>query len=235
MTTQNSKTIISYSGGSAGDMFTLSCNGEKIDVLTGIRVSQPATLKDYEHRIRIGESANLLEELNKIPYQFVNTHMLDEVVDREATVYNIVMANKEVQLATVYRQMQIQKLRMEVDTNKHSWYYVIKGYVDNKDYQAAAEYWLDNAMKHWLDRMDYRLNFTNASVLNFDKLYTDDFVDDLLKQGWHHHIPLLRYNHAIWLKKNKQFTREKTIESMKQKISSMDWDQTEGWISYSPN
>ena len=173
MTTQNSKTIISYSGGSAGDMFTLSCNGEKIDVLTGIRVSQPATLKDYEHRIKIGESANLLEELNKIPYQFVNTHMLDEVVDREATVYNIVMANKEVQLATVYRQMQIQKLRMEVDTNKHSWYYVIKGYVDNKDYQAAAEYWLDNAIKHWLDRMEYILNFTNASVLNFDKVRPD--------------------------------------------------------------
>ena len=235
MTTLNSKTIISYSGGSAGDMFTLSCNGEKIDSLTEIWVSQPATLKNYEHQLKMGQPANLAEELHKMPYQYVNTHMLDEVVGKEAIVYNIVMADKDVQLKTVYRQMQLQKLRIRIDLNPHSWYYTIKAYCDANDYQSAAEYWLDKAKDYWIDRMNYRLGFSAANFLNFDKLYTESFVDDLEKQGWIHNLQVLEHNHVLWLKKNSEFTKEKTLKIMAQKISTMDWQKQEGWIVFNSN
>jgi len=234
MTTQSSKVIISYSGGSAGDMFTLSCNGEPLTTLTGIRVSQPATLKDYEHKVKMGENPILKDELNKMPYQYVNTHMLNEIVGMGIPVYNVVISDKEVQLKTVYRQMQLQRLGIQVDNNEKSWYYTIKQYCDDKDFGSAAKFWLDKAMVHWLNGMEYRLNFTNANLLNFNRIYLKDFADDIESQGWNQNIELLKSNHAKWLEKNKDFSYEKTLDVMKQKIASMNWDKREGWIFYNP-
>lgn len=227
----NSKTIISYNGGSAGDLFTLSCNGRPLLGLTHARVVQPSTLKDYELLVQKGLPANLDEELLKIPYQFVSTHLLDEVADQD--VYNIVIDDPEVQLYTIYRQMQIQKLRIKVN-HEHIWFNTVKNYCLEKNYTSAAEYWFENAKKLWLDRMEYRINFDKVKKLNFNKLFTNEFVSDIQSQGWEHGLNMLTPNHNKWLRENGSFSYEKTIDIMRLKMSTMDWNQSEGWIEFMP-
>lgn len=232
MTIQNSKTIISYNGGSAGDLFVLSCNNELLNQMRYCRVVQPATLKTYEHKIRMGEPANLDFELSQLPHDFVNTHLLDEVVDRGYTVYNVVINNPEIQLKTIYRQMQIQKLSIKIHTD--IWYTTIRDYSLSNDFISAAEHWFIKAKELWLERMNYRLSFDKAIKLSFDSLYSTDFVDDLVSQGWNHNIQLLRDNHVKWLEENSNFSYEKTINIMAEKLSTMDWTKREGWVEYIP-
>lgn len=229
----NSKTIISYNGGSAGDLFTLSCNRKPLLSLTRSRVVQPSTLKDYEALVQKGLPADLDEELNKIEYSFVNTHLLDEVVDKGFDVYNIVIDDPEIQLHTIYRQMQIQKLRIVVN-NDHIWFNTVKQHCLNEDYHAAATYWFERAKTIWLDRMKYRIKFDKAKKLNFNKLFTNDFVSDIQSQGWEHGIQLLTPNHRKWLTENEKFSYEKTIDTMSFKLSTMNWNQQEGWIEFMP-
>jgi hypothetical protein len=229
----NSKTIISYNGGSAGDMFTLSCNGKPLLGLTNLRVVQSSTLKDYELLVQKGIPANLDEELLKTPYQFVNTHLLDEVIGKGFDVYNIVMDDPEIQLYTIYRQMQIQKLRIIVN-HDHIWFNTVKNFCLNKEYESAAIYWFANAKKIWLDRMEYRINFTKTKQLNFNKLFTSNFVDDLISQGWTHNLSMLVPNHNKWLREIGKFSYQKTIDMMRLKLSTMNWNQSEGWIEFVP-
>jgi hypothetical protein len=229
----NSKSIISYNGGSAGDLFTLSCNGETLQGLSKLRVVQPATLKDYEGLLQKGLPADLDDELLKIPYQFVNTHLLDEVMGPGFNVYNIVIDDTETQLWTVYRQMQLQKLRIIVN-NDHIWFNMVKNYCLSEDYKAAAVYWFDSAKKLWLERMEYRIKFTKAKQLNFNKLYSESFVDSIVNQGWTHNVDLLKSNHTKWLIENNTFLYDRTIDSMSHKLATMDWTQSEGWIEYDP-
>jgi len=229
----NSKTIISYNGGSAGDMFTLSCNGRPLLGLTNLRVVQPSTLKEYEALIQKDLPANLDEELNKINYQYASTHLLDEIVDKGFDVYNIIINDPEVQSYAVYRQMQIQKLRIIVN-HDHIWFNTVKNFCLNKEYESAAIYWFDNAKKIWLDRMAYRIKFTKAKQLNFNKLFTNDFVHDLTIQGWTHNLSMLVPNHNKWLRENGKFSYQKTIEMMRLKLSTMNWNQSDGWIEFVP-
>lgn len=229
----NSKTIISYNGGSAGDMFTLSCNGKPLLGLTTLRVVQPSTLKDYESLIQKGLPADLDKELLKIPYNFVNTHLLDEIIDKGFDVYNVVIDDPEVQLYTIYRQMQIQKLRIIVN-HEHVWFNTVKNYCLSDNCIAAAEYWFDNAKKLWLDRMNYRIKFDKCKQLNFNKLFTNDFVDDLVSQGWMHNLSMLVPNHKKWLRENGKFSHQKTIDMMSLKLSTMNWNQSDGWIEFTP-
>jgi len=232
MTIQNSKTIISYNGGSAGDLFILSCNNQILTEMRLGRVVQPSTLKNYEDKIRMGEYADLDYELSQLSYDFLNTHLLDEVVDKGYTVYNVVMSDPNIQLKTIYRQMQLQRLRIKIHTD--TWYTTIRDYSLSKDFISAAEHWFVKAKELWLDRMKYRLNFDKAIKLNFDSLYTPEFVDSLVKQGWNHNIELLRDNHRKWLTENSDFSYEKTINVMAEKLSTMDWNKKEGWVEYKP-
>lgn len=229
----NSKSIISYNGGSAGDLFTLSSNGKPLLGLKKSRVVQPSTLKDYEGLIQKGLPANLDEELSKVSYPFVNTHLLDEVIDKGFDVYNIIITDPEVQLYTIYRQMQLQRLRIIIN-HEHIWFNTVKNYCLDKNYKEAAEYWFENAKKIWLDRMEYRIKFDKCKQLNFNKLYTTEFVDDLISQGWTHNVSILAPNHRKWLTENKKFSHQKTIEMMSLKLSLMDWKQKEGWIEFMP-
>lgn len=228
----NSKTIISYNGGSAGDLFTLSFNMQELSELTKLRVVQPATLKGYELLVQRGITASLDEELEKIPYQYASTHLLDEVANRGFNVYNIIIDDPAVQLYTIYRQMHLQKLAIVVN-EEHIWFNTVRDFCLNKDYQSAAKYWFDNAKKIWLDKMKYRINFQNAKQINFNKLFTDEFVDDLASQGYT--SALLKKNHSKWLTENQVFSYDNTISVMSSKLETMDWNKKEGWIEYSPN
>ena len=227
----NSKTIISYNGGSAGDLFTLSANKEPLLELTLSRVVQPSTLKIYEGMIQKGIHADLNEELHKIPYKFVSTHLLDEIVDQD--VYNIIIDDPKVQMYTIYRQMQIQRLRIIIN-HEHIWFNTVKNYCLENNYAAAAEYWFENAKKIWLDRMEYRIKFDKAKKLNFNKLFTSEFVTDIQNQGWEHSLNLLSPNHKKWLTENDKFSYQKTIDIMSSKLSTMNWHQKEGWVEFIP-
>jgi len=136
-------------------------------------------------------------------------------------------------LYTIYRQMQIQKLRIIVN-HEHIWFNTVKNYCLENNYNAAAEYWFENAKKIWLDRMEYRIKFDKAKKLNFNKLFTNEFVSDIQHQGWEHSLNLLMPNHKKWLTENNKFSYQRTIDVMSMKLSTMDWGQKEGWIEFMP-
>lgn len=231
--TNSEHIIISYSGGSAGDLFVKSSNGEELTELPKLWVAQPATLKGYEQKIRYGEQASLDSELDKIPYKFVNTHLLDEVIDRGTLVYNIVVTDTNIQHTIIYRQMQLQKLSIKIDNDV--WFTTIKKHCMNKDYGSAADVWFAKAKTLWLERMEYRLQFDKVPKLNFNRLFESDFVDDLEKQGWQHNNELLRKNHKFWLESNHGFCYVRTRQFMAHKLSTMNWEQEEGWVTYVPS
>jgi hypothetical protein len=130
--------------------------------------------------------------------------------------------------------MQIQRLRIIVNT-EHIWFNTVKNYCLSNEHTKAAEYWFENAKKIWLDRMNYRLEYNKVKTLNFNKLFTTEFVNDLVSQAWEHNTSILAENHKKWLVENNQFSFERTIDVIATKLKTMNWNQSEGWIEYNPN
>jgi hypothetical protein len=233
MTTQNfTKTIVAYLGGSAGDLFVYSMNGNNLHKLAGIRVDNPATLKMYEMKAKKGESVDLLTELTQLNFQFINTHLYDELIgNTDVNLLSIIVDDPEIQLKCIYRQMQIQKLRIIVN-DTHDWFNTVRYHCLNNQYNEAAIYWFENAKQLWLNAMHHRIQNTDYTKINFNKLFDVDFVSDIHNQGWDINLDILKTNHDFWLTENHTFNYNSTIASMAHKLKSMDWQKTSGWIEY---
>lgn len=227
-----SKTIVSYLGGSAGDLFVYSMNGNHLHSLAGIRVENSATLKNYEMKLKKGEDVKLLDELDQLNYKFINTHLYHELISNKGVnLLSIVIDDPEIQLKCIYRQMQIQKLRIVVN-DTHDWFNIVKDHCVNNRHYDAAVYWFENAKQLWLDAMQHRLYDTEYKKINFNKLFDKSFVPDITSQGWDTNLDVLESNHNFWLTENNIFNYNRTVESMTNKLKSMDWSKTSGWIEY---
>lgn len=234
MITQNlNKTIISYQGGSAGDMFTLSCNGYYIRKMNRIHIPQKASLKTVEQKIKEGKIINLEEEIKNFQFNFVNTHLLQEIIDKGCKVLSIVITDPKVQLVAIYRQLQIQKLRMKVNF-QDEWFINTRNYCINKKFVDAAEYWFENNKNYWLIKMQERINENRVKQINFNSLFTTEFTKSLNYQGWSLNTEILNHNHRIWLKENNFFSKENTLKSLQTKLSLMNWHTNDGWVIYQP-
>lgn len=226
------KTIITYQGGSAGDMFTKSCNGDTITNMSTAFVKQEATLKTYEQKVKEGGVVDLDNELSQLNYQYVSTHLFEEVINKGFNVVSIVVTDPDVQMTVIYRQLQVQKLRMKIDEHDE-WYINTRNFCLSGDYNAAANYWFENNKGYWLRRMKTRLG-TMMPHLNFNRLFENDFVNSLQLQGWEHNLDILSENHKHWITKNSDFSLEKTIAALTRKLSMMDWTLKSGWVMYTP-
>jgi hypothetical protein len=233
MTTQTfTKTIVAYLGGSAGDLFVYSMNGCLLDSLAGIRVDNTATLKTYEMRLKKGESVNLLDELSNLEYQYISTHLYTELMNsKDVNLLSIIIDDPDTQLKCIYRQMQIQKLRI-VANDTHDWFNIVRDHCLSNRYDEAAIYWFENAKQLWLDAMTTRLQESAYTKINFNRLFDVDFVHSIHCQGWNNNLTTLKANHDFWLTKNHTFNYNITIASMSQKLKTMDWTKTSGWVEY---
>lgn len=223
------KTFISYNGGSAGDLFTKSCNGISLEDLPDNFVPNNSSIKKYEKGI-LDQTVTLESLLKDKQERYISTHLSDYLLDLGANIINIVIESPEVQEQVICRQMFFQRLSIEVDYNQ-TVFSIIQKWCSNGKYQMAANYWFENARKLWLASMNKRLRLS-THTLNFDKIFASSWTDSLVDQGWKHNVSILNKNHKLWLTQNGNFAREDTIESMAKKLMTMPWNQQTGTITY---
>jgi hypothetical protein len=231
MTTHNfnNKIFVSYNGGSAGDLFVCSCNGIYIDQQPNIFVINHSSLKPYENDIK-QNNISIDLAIAKTNQTYVSTHLNQILIDQNYKVISIVIENPSVQEKIIQRQMFIQTLSIMVNPDHH-WFRCVRNWCLTDKYQIAAQYWFEQARIHWLDDMTFRLQ-QKIQKLNFDKLFTSEWANSLLDQGWTHNFDTLQKNHNVWLEKNYNFSKDMAINSIAQKLKKMNWDQQSGVIKY---
>jgi len=225
MTTPN-LTIVSYLGGSGGDWFTASANGQNINLVNGAHPNIN-TLKPHEEDIKLGliKLENVLTYYQK-PY--VSTHLFEELLHLHQPIINIVISDPYVQHIVVLRQMYLQQLRIMVNPNE-TFFRLVQNLCQKQKFEQAAHLWFVKAKQLWLERMNTRLSH-KTQQLNFNYLFDTKFVDSIRSQGWTQNISLLQQNHQLWLDKNQHFSLESTLSSMTNKLKIMNWQQSHGTI-----
>lgn len=214
------KTLVTYLGGSAGDFFAASVNGISIDLqgkqhLGGTNVEY--SLKKFEPAIENG-TLDLPSLIDSIPWSMISTHLYEPLRGIAYPVISLIVDDDTTIKTIILRQMQFQKLKLSKDSGTFS-SLIYKLVQDNK-WEKAAELWISMADRIWRQNMLTRINepLLSACVLNFNRLFHEDFIDDLERQGWDRSIDLLRTNHRIWLANNLDFSTEKTLHSMIDKL-----------------
>jgi hypothetical protein len=228
MTTQNFK-FVSYQGGSAGDLFTASANGYRIDSTKPL-VHTSDSLKPYEKMLETG-LAGIDDILTKFNNQYISTHLVHLLVKKHFVI-NVIIQQPNVQDLIVLRQMELQRLAIDVKPDQ-TFFKIIKNFCVKEHYAKAAEIWFLNSKNIWQQQMQHRFTVNAAVTLDFGQLFESSFVDSLVEQGWIHNTDLLRENHKVWLEKNQNFSFEKTVSTMADQLAAMNWHQKSGTIMFS--
>jgi hypothetical protein len=224
-------TLISYLGGSAGDLVTSSLNSIELFFDQRPSVTSDCTIKrNTYHNI---DSA--VTELQKKSYKYVSTHEFDLFLDSGIDVVSVEITNEQVQNLCILRQMQLQHLKITVDHDSH-WYCIVKKLCLADKYTSAATVWFEHARRFWLTQMEHRLSLRNrvSATLDFDQLFEKNFVESLKKSNLEFDHELVQQNHSRWLEKNnhQRWQLQHTLESMTKKLTSMDWSKTSGTVEY---
>ena len=225
--------VITYQGGAAGDMFASGANGIAIDLQQHEYIRRaPYTIKPMEPEIMAGK-LDLECVINDLPYKFVTTHIYDSWKFLKFPTVSIVVTDPDVIELIILRQMKLQKLTLKVAPNE-TFYRLIKSFVQKKDWIGAAKTWFAMAHKKWLVDQQHRVNnaLPNTMILNFNKLFCDDFVHSIEQQRFTENLDVIKKNHNIWLMRNGNDTLDSTLESMASKIQKMDWSLQQGSVTY---
>jgi hypothetical protein len=225
------KIFISYNGGSGGDFFTNSCNGIELSRESSkVYVNNAQTIKLYEDQIRKNshELPTIISSMNQGRY--ISTHMIEPLIGSYEVINIIMTDNSAIEMA-IQRQMTLQRLKIEVNPKEY-WFRIVRDWCLSKKYNKAAKFWYEKANQRWKIIMKKRISYKKIQSLNFNSLFYDTFIENLIKQGWNHNIDILKKNHKCWLNKKQKFTKTDAIESMSKKLSLMNWDQESGIIKY---
>jgi len=226
-------TVITYQGGSAGDMFAAGLNGFEIEFLDSAYVKRPPWSLKYREKQIIGGQADLATILNEPNFDYLTTHLFEPLVYLRVSVISIVLRDPRSIELTILRQMKLQNLTIEVNP-KETAYRLIKKAVDRQHWERAAQCWFVMSRNRWHQDHQHRIHnpLQGSFILNFDRLYHDDFVDSLRSQGFMINLDLIAHNHRSWLQKNLDHDYNSTISSMVQKLQNIDWTQNQESIIY---
>jgi len=228
---KNLPTLVSYQGGSAGDLFTASLNQLCLKFQQNRTVQIPNySIKNSQVR-SVSDIHGLVRNLT---CQYVSTHEFDLLLGSDLAWINVIVEDPEIQDICVLRQMYLQILRIKVDQSS-DWYRIVKSLCLRNKPESAARYWLEQARRLWINDMQKRIAHRHmaTTTVNFDQLFHSQFSQDIKQQGFE--CVVLDENHAAWLEKNPRhfWNEESTVKSMAQKLSAMNWSQTTGVVSYS--
>lgn len=210
------KTFITYPGGSGGDLLGATCNGIELNYdsfyhtehgIGYLRVP-PYTIKKSDRFVQRG-LIELTDVADAVPYQYLTTHLIDELVDYP--VYNVVIDNPDSVLDIVYRRLILQIHYIDNDGN--ALVKLLTKLCSEKKYQQAADVFL-----HFYTRETQELNqkrqttpYKHAVHLDFSDVFQPGFVPANLAEQ---HRELFRYNHNVWM----QVQRPVTLTELKQRL-----------------
>jgi hypothetical protein len=219
--------FVSYLGGSAGDMFVVSMNSGTLNLVQGAQANTNS-IKPYEKLLQ-QHPEKLNEIVSQLAPGYVSTHLFSHLIDQGAEVISVVVKDPEIQQQIIFRQMYLQRLRINIEPQQ-TFFKIVKQLCDKHNYSAAAKTWFQMANQLWCNNMQHRLQDARPQQLVFDKLFDKDFVEDLRQQGWNHNIDQLQQNHYVWLEKNRSFSQSATLAAIEQKLQTMNWSQQTGQI-----
>lgn len=224
-------TLITYLGGSAGDVFAAGANGFEVSFYDREYVRRPPY--SIKHLAQgTSQQINLQTVIDITPFDYLTTHVYDPLANLHCPTISLIISDPRAVELTVFRQMKIQTLTIRVDPNETA-YRLIKNAVDRDRWDQAAQAWFAMAWKKWHKDQQYRIHnpLPNGSILHFDRLYHDDFVDSIRSQGFVTNLDLLEHNHKAWLVRNLDHDLQTTLQSMIKKLQCMDWTQ-QGYVTY---
>lgn len=227
------KTLVSYQGGSGGDMITASLNNLSILMDSeGCVINKDFNLKVFEP---FCDHTALIKISQSKPFDYLSIHELALLNRYHGKVINLIVTDPEVRQTIVFRQMYLQHLRIKVDDNS-DWFQIVKTYCKKDKFFSAARYWFTRAESIWNRDMDFRLSTRRNHIQNvsINTLFSRNFMSEFVKQLDVPNIDRLYNNHKIWLDKNyqKKWYLNSTLKSMCQKLEKMDWDQESGIIYF---
>jgi len=222
-------TFVSYLGGSAGDMFTASCNGIDLTDTDGFRhrkiitaSNKVYTIKHQDNCIRSGE-ISLDKAIADVPFEFVSTHLFNELCDNK--VLNIIVHDKQVLDRIIQRQMWLQRLTLKKDDGN------IATYVYNlclaKQFINASKFWFAFSKKIAIDRMADKIQSQRYQKLDFSKLFTNDFVGSLNDQHFTTNTGILELNHNAWIQRQPLLSDNDVIDSICEKFITYKWSNND--------
>jgi len=225
---KNLPTLVSYQGGSAGDLFTASLNSLELNF------KHNPTVKIPQHSIKDASVRSVEEICVLLKGQqcgFVSTHEFDLLLGSNLKWINVIVTDPGTQELCVLRQMHFQNLQISVDESS-DWYRIVKSLCLRNKWESAAKYWLEQSRRLWINNMNKRNQYAADNTACFDQLFDQNFVWSIKQQGFD--CGTLEANHSAWLKKNFQsrWNSESTIQSISQKLCAMNWQQTSGVIRY---
>jgi hypothetical protein len=224
------KTLVSYLGGSAGDMITASLNMIELSFVDKVYVTtNNFSIKDQQ----LDNITDIGKFLAQTPMTYISTHAFDLILDSTLNWMSLQVTDPDVSHICILRQMQLQRLRIKSDPNS-TWYKIVSGLCKKKKYYNAANFWFKKSYDHWMSDMQYRIQVDARVPKSFclDHLFTNKFVSEWEKKMPEFDLSMLKANHACWLEKNQpaQWTMQSTICTMAEKLSLMEWNQPEGTI-----
>jgi hypothetical protein len=229
------KTLITYLGGSGGDLLTASLNNIQLSFLEKNlptnRVSY--SIKQHEDKI-ITKELDLTSLLSLYKQQFISTHLYNELDNLTNSKISLLCTDEKIIEKIILRQMQIQYLSIEINPEE-KFFSIIFSLCKKQLFKQAAKIWFEMSRELWKGDMKNRLKKTlnNNTTIYIDEIFTSHFYNSILEQKKILKLGTLKENHHRWLKKNDQYDYEKTISAMESKLSTMDWTQQKGIIKYS--
>jgi hypothetical protein len=224
------KIFVSYEGGCAGDMLCASLNHIDISIRsTGIVENEVFSIKKFEP---FAGSHDIQYRAQCLDHVYISTHEFQILIDGDLPMINVFVKDPGIAAIIIYRQMTLQNLRIQVDSNSH-WFQITKSLCLADRHQSAARYWLKRAQTIWHERQQKRLQKTSTELC-VDSLFEADFPEMAARSIPALDTDIFRNNHWRWLTTNHRslWTEENTVQSMTEKLRCMDWTQERGLIKY---
>lgn len=229
---QPSKVLVSYLGGSGGDMLTASLNDLSVDLNRRGYVNYPScTLREFEP---IADLDQLRSLCDKSSCKYLSTHELKLLTSSDFCFLNLTVTDQPIKEWIIHRQMSLQRLRIVIDESS-VWFNVVKSLCLGDNHDTAAQYWFERSRHIWLTAMAHRVQcHANTGVaVNIDSILHRDFAHHVCQQ-----IPwtisnTLYANHVVWRAANtfQRWTRSSAIVAMTQQLKLMDWHQSIGTLT----
>ena len=228
------QTLITYLGGSGGDLFAASLNNITLDFEKNLFVDDRSSysIKQHENKIAAKE-VDLNHLLMSYTQEFISTHLYHELEMLHNHKISLLCRSKDTEEKLILRQMQLQNLSIEINYEQ-KFFPLLLSLCKKQRFEQAAKFWFEMSKKLWQENMSNRLKKTlnNSTKINIDEIFTPWFYDSIAEQKKLSNLGILKKNHHSWLKKNNQFDYKKTISAMESKLSVMDWAQQTGTIKY---
>lgn len=228
------KILITYLGGSGGDLLAGSLNNTHMDVIDNIPSNRHLySIKYYENDI-ISKKKNLKELLLSYKTKFISTHLYTELEHAPNHKISLLSSVEKIQEKIILRQMQLQNLEIEIKHEQKN-FCILLSLCKKKLFKKAAVFWFEFSRQIWKEKMKTRLKkqLDNSTIIYIDEIFTTYFYNSIKEQKISFDLGTLKENHHRWLKENDQFDYKKTISAIELKLSAMDWTQQEGIIKYS--